>query len=278
MINLILAICSSAMVAIVMRFAQPRVSNPTGLLAGNYITCCLISLLLSFAALQKGALQGLSFAIGLGAVNGFIYLGGFALMQWSTRHNGVVLSSIFMKLGILVSMLISVVWFRELPTVLQVAGFVLAVTAIIVINYSKGTSLSRGSWVLILMLCMSGMGDVMSKVYEVYGNADIENLFLFFTFASALVLCLALMAYKKERLGVLELGYGALLGIPNFLSSLFLLKALSSVPGVIAFPTYSVATILVVALAGLLFFREKLEKKQVIGAVLICVALVLLNL
>jgi multidrug transporter EmrE-like cation transporter len=39
-----------------------------------------------------------------------------------------------------------------------------------------------------------------------------------------------------------------------------------------------VATILVVALAGLLFFREKLEKKQIIGAVLICVALVLLNL
>ena len=277
MINLILAICSSAMVAIVMRFAQPKVANPTGLLAGNYIVCTLFALGLSMPALA-GSLQGLPLATGLGLINGFIYLGGFALMQWSTRHNGVVLSSIFMKLGILVSMLISVVWFRELPTVLQVAGFVLAVTAIIVINYSKGTSLSRGSWVLILMLCMSGMGDVMSKVYEVYGNADIENLFLFFTFASALVLCILLMAYKKERLGVLELGYGALLGIPNFLSSLFLLKALSSVPGVIAFPTYSVATILVVALAGLLFFREKLEKKQIIGAVLICVALVLLNL
>ena len=99
-------------------------------------------------------------------INGFIYLGGFALMQWSTRHNGVVLSSIFMKLGILVSMLISVVWFQELPTALQVAGFVLAVTAIIVINYSKGTSLSRGSWVLILMLCMSGMGDVMSLIEQ----------------------------------------------------------------------------------------------------------------
>ena len=278
MIHLILAICSSAMVAIVMRFAQPRVSNPTGLLAGNYITCCLISLLLSFAALQKGTLQELPFAIGLGAVNGFIYLGGFALMQWSTRHNGVVLSSIFMKLGILVSMLISVVWFRELPTALQTLGFLLAVSAIVIINYRKGASLSRGSWVLLLMLCMSGMGDVMSKVYEVYGDADIENLFLFFTFASALVLCLALMAYKKERLGIGELGYGALLGIPNFFSSLFLLKALGSVPGVIAFPTYSVATILVVALAGLLIFREKLEKKQIAGSILICIALILLNL
>lgn len=277
MLNLILAILSSAMVAIVMRFAQPKVSNPTGLLAGNYIFCALFALLLSTPALSSN-LQGLPFAIGLGAVNGIIYLGGFALMQWSTRHNGVVLSSIFMKLGILVSMLISIVWFRELPTVLQTIGFVLAVSAIVIINYQKGTSLSRGSWVLLLMLCMSGMGDGMSKIYEVYGNPSLENIFLFFTFASALVLCLGLMVYKKERLGMRELGYGALLGIPNFFSSLFLLKALSSVPGVIAFPTYSVATILVVALAGLLVFQEKLEKKQIIGALLICVALVLLNL
>ena len=143
MINLILAICSSAMVAIVMRFAQPKAANPTGLLAGNYIVCTLFALGLSMPALA-GSLQGLPLATGLGLINGFIYLGGFALMQWSTRHNGVVLSSIFMKLGILVSMLISVVWFRELPTVLQVAGFVLAVTAIIVINYSIAAFSSLG--------------------------------------------------------------------------------------------------------------------------------------
>lgn len=277
MIFLILAILSSAMVAIVMRFAQPRITCPTGLLAGNYIVCSLIALGLSVPVLGSD-LQGLPFSAGLGVVNGIIYLGGFALMQWSTRHNGVVLSSVFMKLGILVSMLISIVWFRELPTVLQTTGFILAVAAIVIINYSKGESLSRSSWALLLMLCMSGMGDAMSKVYEVYGNSEIQNLFLFFTFASALMLCLGLMTYKKERLGLRELFYGGLLGIPNFLSSLFLLKALGSVPGVIAFPSYSVATILVVALAGLLVFRERLRKKQIIGALLICIALVLLNL
>ena len=278
MIFLILAILSSAMVAIMMRLAQPRVANPTGLLAANYIVCTLTALILSIPELPNLSGSSIGFPAGLGAVNGFIYLAGFALMQWSTRHNGVVLSSIFMKLGILVSMLISIVWFRELPTTLQTAGFFLAVAAIVIINYSKGTSLSRSSWVLLLMLCMSGMGDVMSKVYEVYGNPGFQNLFLMFTFFAALILCLGLMVWKKERLGWQEMGFGVLLGVPNFLSSLFLLKALASVPGVIAFPSYSVATILVVAMAGLLFFREKLARKQIIGAVLICIALVLLNL
>ena len=277
MIFLILAILSSATIAIVMRFTQPRVKNPTGLLAGNYMVCTLIALGLSLPAFG-GDLQGLPFSLGLGALNGFLYLGGFALMQWSTRHNGVVLSSIFMKLGILVSMIVSILWFRELPTVLQTAGFVLAVVTIVIINYRKGTSLSRSSWVLLLMLFLSGMGDVMSKVYEVYGNPAIEHVFLLFTFISALLFCLGLMLYKKERLGIRELVYGVMLGIPNFFSSLFILKALGSIPGVIVFPSYSVATILVVALAGLLVFREKLSKKQIFGAALICIALVLLNL
>lgn len=278
MISLILAILSSAMVAIMVRIAQPRVENPTGLLAANYIVCSLTALLLSAAELPAASVQGLAFPAGLGAVNGFIYLAGFALMQYNTRRSGVVLSSVFMKLGILVPTVLSVVWFKELPTASQVIGFVLAIAAILIINYQKGTRIGSASWALILMLLMGGMGDGMSKVYEYYGDPGFQNLFLFFTFLSALILCMGLVCFRKERLGWKELGFGVLLGIPNFLSSLFLLNSLSTVPAVIAFPTFSVAVILVVALAGLLFFRERLNKKQVVGGALICIALALLNL
>jgi len=278
MIFLILAICSSAMVAIVMRAAQTKVANPTGLLAGNYIVCVLMGLALSVPELTADAYTGLPFSIGLGLLNGGIYLGTFVLMQWSTRHNGVVLSSVFMKLGVLVSTLISIVCFHETPTVAHMIGFALAVAAIVILNYSKDTVFSRGSWALLVMLIMSGMTDVTSKIYDAFGNAAIENTFLLATFFSALCLCFLFMRKKGEVLGRQELFYGALLGIPNFLSSLFLLKALSSVPAMIAFPTFNVAVILVVALAGTFLFREHLTRKQALGGLLILMALALLNL
>ena len=278
MIYLILAILSSATIAIIMRFAQQRINYPIGLLAGNYIVCSLMALLLSVPELQDITPQVLVLPTGLGILNGALYLGSFALMQWNTRHNGVVLSSVFMKLGILVSTLLSVVWFGESPTLLQIIGFLLAVTAIVIINFQKGASLNKKSWALLLMLLAAGMGDGMSKVYEVYGNSNFENLFLFFTFLAALLLCLIFLAHKKERLGFKELCYGAALGIPNFFSSLFLLKSLTVIPAVIAFPTVNVAVILVVSLAGFLLFREKLSRRQIIGGVLICIALALLNL
>ena len=278
MIYLLLAILSSAMIAIMMRIAQTRVSYPIGLLAGNYIVCSLMALILSVPELPGISFAQTGFPAGLGLINGLLYLGSFALMQWNTRHNGVVLSSVFMKLGILVPTVLSVLWFKEMPTALQILGFLLAVAAIVILNYQKGTKLSRGSWALLLMLLVGGMGDGMSKVFEVYGDPGFQNLFLFFTFLSALLLCIGLMLSQRERLGWKELGFGVLLGVPNFLSSLFLLRSLAAVPAVIAFPTFSVAVILVVSVAGVFFFRERLSRRQVIGCLLICAALALLNL
>ena len=277
MFSLILAIFSSAMIAVIMRFAQNRVHYPIGLLAGNYIICTLMALILSAPALPILSVQSLQFPGGLGVLNGLLYLGSFALMQWNTQHNGVVLSSVFMKLGILVPTLLSVLWFREIPTTVQILGFLIALIAIVILNYQKGSKLKRSSWALLLMLLVGGMGDGMSKIYEVYGSTQLQNLFLFFTFLSALVFCLILMKYKNECLGKKELLFGIALGIPNFLSSLFLLNALATVPAVIAFPTFSVAVIAVVAVVGILFFHERLTRKQLLGALLICISLILLN-
>lgn len=278
MISLILAICSSAMVAIMMRIAQPQVDHPTGLLAANYIVCSLVALVLSIPELPGVTLANLGFPAALGGINGILLLGSFVLMQWNTRHNGVVLSSVFMKLGILVPTVLSVVWFHEVPTPMQLAGFLLAIAAIVILNFQKGTRLNRAGWGLILMLLVGGMGDGMTKVYEEYGSAAFKNLFLFFAFFCALVLCLLLVWRRKETLGAKELVYGAALGIPNFFSSLFLLRSLASVPAVIAFPTFSVAVILVVALVGVVFFKERLRPRQIAGGILICIALALLNL
>ena len=71
--------------------------------------------------------------------------------------------------------------------------------------------------------------------------------------------------------------FGILLGVPNYFSAKFLLKSLESVPAVIAFPTFSVGAIVIITFTGVLVFKEKLSRKQVIGTAGILLALVLLN-
>jgi len=279
MLNLLLAIASSALVSISMRISESKIKNNLAMLAVNYLVCLGLAWgYTGFVAPFPGE-QGLPFTLGIGSINGFLYLAGFALFQINIRKNGVVLSSIFMKLGLLVSMLISMAVFGERPEIWQWLGFVLAVAAIILINYQPGGKKAGSKWGLVLILLSGGTADALSKVFEELGNPVLSDHFLLYTFAMALVFCLALNVLQKKGLpGKKEWLYGLMVGIPNFFSARFLLGALEDLPAVIVYPACNVATILAVTMAGVFFFRERLEKRQWIAVGIILLALILLNI
>lgn len=272
---LILAFCSSALVSIVMRLSDSKSKGGLGMLAVNYAMCTVIAALETQGGLFP-ADPALGMTLGLGVLNGVFYLTGFVLMRISVSRNGVVLTSTFMKLGLLVTMVISILFFGEKPTAIQAVGFALAVGAIVMIR-SRGEGKERFGWLLPLLMVCGGMCDGMSKVYEELGSSALSGQFLFYTFAVALVLCTAMAAYKKELPGKWEVLFGTLIGVPNYFSCRFLLWSLRTVPGVIAYPVYSVAGILVVTVAGVVLFRERLEKRQWAALGVILAALVLLN-
>lgn len=277
MLSLLLAIASSALIAIIMRLSTNKAPAGKTMLAANYLVCFLLAACYAGFDRLFPAGDGLLPALGMGVFNGILYLGGFVMMQRSVKKNGVVLSSVFMKLGLLVPMALSIFLFGEMPTVLQIAGFILAVLAIILINFKKDGSSATAVGGLLLLLLMNGGGDAMSKVFEEMGAPALSNQFLFYTFLAAFVLCVLLVIFTRETPDIASILFGLLIGIPNFFSAKFLLMALQDVPAVIAYPTFSVAGLLVVTLAGVMFFKERLEKRQWVALAIIAAALVLLN-
>lgn len=277
MIYLLLAILSSAMVSIVMRLSTNRVQNNVAMLVMNYLMCLVLAgMYTGFGNLfpQAGMLPQ---TLGMGAIHGALYLASFVLLQVNVKKNGVVLSATFMKLGLLVPMVLSVVFFGEQPELLQIIGFITAIAAIVLINMEKDSPVMGSKLGLALLLIGGGGADAMSKVFEELGDKSLSDQFLFYTFIAALALCIMLMLYKKQRPQKAEIFWGLLIGIPNFFSAKFLLRSLEDVAAVIAYPTYSVATMLVITLAGVLFFKEKLGKRQWVALGVILVALALLN-
>ena len=278
MIYLLLAIMCSALISIVMRLSERYTSGGVGMLGINYLMCIILAGLSSGVGNLFPQTDGFGFALGLGVLNGVIYLSGFLLLQMNVKRNGVVMASTFMRLGVLVPMIVSVGIFGEKPEFFQIIGFCLAVVAIVLINFEKEQTTMEFKAGLIILLLVGGSADAMSKVFEALGNSELSAQFLLYTFGAALILCIGLMIYKKEKPGKMEVLFGLLLGIPNFLSANFLLKALGSVPAVITYPTYSIATIVVVGFAGVLFFKERIGKRQKIAMGIIFVALALLNI
>lgn len=278
MVYLLMAILSSAMVSIVMRLSSNRISGNISMLAMNYLMCMAVAACYTGFSNLLPSSPDLPQTVGMGAVHGLLYLSSFVLLQWNVKKNGVVLSATFMKLGLLVPIAGSVLLLREIPSLMQLIGFCIAIVAIVLINFTPDPSATQFRFGLILLLLGGGCADGMAKVFETLGNPDLSPQFLFYTFAAAFVLCIALMLQQKQCPGLPEVFFGFLIGIPNYFSAKFLLKALESVPAVVAYPTYSVATIFVVTMAGVFLFRERLQQRQWIALGIILIALILLNI
>lgn len=278
MLYLILAIMSSTMISVVMRLSSDKISANLSMLAVNYLICAVLGAGYAGFDLWLPAATGFSLTVGLGVLSGVLYLSGFVMLQRSIQKNGIVLSSIFMKLGLLVPIGMSLLMFHEIPTPAQILGFFIAVCAIVMINLKKDADAKGFGLGLIALLLVGGGCDAMSKVFEVYGPANLSEQFLFYTFAVAFLLCAGIAAYGKERPGLRELMFGTLIGIPNFFSAKFLLLALGRLPAVVVYPSFSVATLLCITLAGVAVFRERLGKLQWVALTAIVAALVLLNI
>ena len=278
MFYLILAIASSMLVSVCMRLSEGKAKNNISMLATNYAMCTVLSLAFAGSIDLFPKAEGLGFALGLGLVSGAMYLGSFMLLQWNIRVNGVVLPATFMKLGVIVPTVTSIIAFGEVPRALQIVGIVLAIAAILMIQLDKGSARAKNALGLVILLIAGGSTDVLSKIYEQLGNPALSDQYLLYTFFVALVLCALLAVAKKQKLTVSDVAFGLLVGVPNYFSARFLLLSLGAVPAVVAYPSYSVGTIVLIALVGRVAFGEKLSRRQMIAMGVILAALILLNL
>lgn len=250
MIYLFLAILSSASISICMRFSKSYVKNEMGLLAINYLVCILCATLY----IKDFSISSSGF---LGLINGFFYWISFVLFHQSIQKNGLILSSAFQKLGILIPTLVTICIFKELNSWIQLLGVFLSILCIFLLQSSSTKQEIHSFSLLCLLLVFNGSADAMAKIFERVGQND--ELFLWITFVVAFFLCLR---SNQTKITKYEIGFGILIGIPNYFSAKFLLKSLYSLSALIVYPSYSVFTIFVVSCFGLLIFKEKISKKQ----------------
>lgn len=278
MIYLLLAILSSTGVAVFSRLGSGRAKNRIAMVAFNYLACSVTGFSFMRTTDVFPAAQGLGTAIAMAVVGGAMYLMGFLLLQYNISENGVVLPATFQKLGVIVPTFAALIIFREAPTVLQAVGFAAALLAIPMMQGRTDDGKKKNLLSLVALMLAGGSVDALGKFYEEWGNPAIKDHYLFYVFFCAFVYALILCLLRRERITRMDALFGVLVGVPNYLCSRFLLLSLSSVPAVVAYPTFSVGTIVTVTLIGVLFFRERLSRRQLAAMAVILGALVLLNI
>ena len=285
MLYLILAIACSAVISVIIRISKKEVTYAVTMYGANYVTCEILGLI--FLLTGSGTITGLTggemrFAMLLGFFTGLLYPVGFILMRVNIFNSGMALTSVFSKLGVIVPTLLSIVLFHENPSAACYVGIAIAVAAIIVMGLAKKEPHEAGRhsnyfWLVIHLLC-GGITETANKLFDEFGTTQSKTLFLLMIFGAALLFCVVWMIISKGKIRAKDAAIGVALGIPNYFTSRLILGALETVPAVVVFPVYSVGTIVAITLIGLFFYKEKLNRVQVLGIAMILLALVLLNL
>ena len=175
-------------------------------------------------------------------------------------------------------MLFSLIIWREYPRMLQWAGIAMALLAILLLNWPFGRSGNGFKVSLILLFVSGGLAEFTNKLFQNYTVTGYKNVFLLSVFSSAFLISFSVLSKSRTKFKKREVLTGFLVGLPNLFSSFFLIAALESIKGSVAFPVYSAGSVALISFGGFAVFGEKLKRLEVFALVMVLLSLILVNL
>lgn len=279
MIYLILAVLGSVLIPVVIRYSKKYVKDVYGMYFCNYVVCVITGLFWmgEFKPLSYGENIKPVFIVGI--ITGVLYLASLAYYDMCIEKAGLVLTSIFKKVSMIIPVMVAVVVFMNEFKVAQLIGILLSIFAIVLINYSK-KSFSKIEYlgILIINLLFSGFADSMKNIFNEVCDSSLTNFFTLFSFLIAALCTLLMILVKKNKIGKYEVLYGAAFGIPNYFTANFLTIALTKIDPVIAYPAFFMLSMIGMTLSGVILFKEKLDIKKTVAIILVIVAMIILNI
>ena len=135
-------------------------------------------------------------------------------------------------------------------------------------------------WVRLMLVAFlaNGLGPFGLKVLASRGQAGYQSQYLFYWYLGGLVFALAALGLARSGVNGREVLLGAAMGGSSFAGQSFTAMALAKgLPGHIAFPLTTGGSLFLVALAGIVLFRERIGRYGLCGVILGVAALVMLS-
>jgi multidrug transporter EmrE-like cation transporter len=136
-------------------------------------------------------------------------------------------------------------------------------------------------WMRLMLVAFvaNGLGPFGLKVLTTQGLAAYQSQYLFYWYLGGFVFALAALLTARSGVNGREILLGAAMGGCSFAGQSFTALALSKgLPGHIAFPLTTGGSLFLVALAGIVLFRERIGPYGLCGVVLGVASLVMLSI
>lgn len=276
MLFLILSVLCSVTVGVIFKITRKYNSNPIQIVAFNYVTAILLCYFTFKPDLNEvHADAPWNIYIAIGVLLPILFL----ILAASIKHMGIVKTDAAQRLSLFIPILAAWLVFKEEFNTYKVIGLIIGFTALLFILRKK-TSNEENKWIYPAAVLLGfGIIDILFKQIALYTTLPYTtSLFIVFDISLAVALFIVVydVAFKKVKLDYKNLLFGALVGIFNFGNILFYLKAhkaFSENPSTV-FAGMNMGVIILGSLVGLLFFKEKLSKTNLMGLILALISII----
>ncbi|NJN27128.1 MAG: hypothetical protein HC819_14705 [Cyclobacteriaceae bacterium] len=289
MIYLILGIAANAAIFLVFRaFSSYKIDNMQAIVV-NYMVCVAVGLLFID---QPAILLTMDYRAPwslMAIFIGVMLVIGFYAASLTAQLLGVSVASVASKMSLMFPVLFSLLFMKievKAFSLFNYAGMALALVAIYLSSIRKNTGvrISHGKGYLLLLPFIVFVSGGLIDISLNYSNHQLINptnvgAFTIALFAGASVAGLISLIFRKGKFDLKNVLGGAALGIVNYFSLFFVLRALTAFNnnGAVFYPIYNVGIIMLSSVAAMVLFRERLSAINFVGLALAVLSLFLLS-
>lgn len=257
-IYLILAPLSSLAIALLMRVFEEKGLDRKVVIASNYIVAFLLGYFLS----NQCYIPRMAYL--LGVVIGLLFFINFVFLSKTIKTLGVASTVTFSRLSLAIPVGFSIFLWGEKPLLVEIVALIV-ITAVILLWEDKIGKISSGLFTIFLLF---GLLDTALKFFKVNFRYIDDSAFLVVIYLSAGVWSWGYILFKRIKPVPKDILAGLLLGVPNYFSSYFLLKAMKQIPGFVVFPFNNIFLIIASAITGVILFNETLTRRRILLIIL----------
>ncbi|WP_209399953.1 DMT family transporter [Pseudozobellia sp. WGM2] len=283
MVYLCLSVLAASLIFVVFKlFDRFKVQTFYAIIA-NYFVACSVGLIFYNGDIALTKIPREPWFLGT-LLLGVLFIVVFNLMAATAQRVGVSVASVATKMSLAIPVLFGVIMYNEILGPIKIFGVILALGAVYFASI-KGDSLviKKSTFLLPLGVFLgSGIIDTSIKyIQETYIQENEYPIFSATVFAIAAVtgiVFISINAYKKPlRFNLKNILGGIALGVPNYFSIYFLLKALKNdtLNSASVFTINNVAIVMLTTLLGILLFKEKISGKNWLGIALAVISILL---
>jgi drug/metabolite transporter (DMT)-like permease len=208
-------------------------------------------------------------------------------MALTAQRNGLSVASVASKMSVIIPVIFGIYVYHEGVGAQKIIGIILALIAVYLTSVRPKTTsnFTKVLWLPMALFFGSGVIDTSIKYLETtYVSENGIPIFSATIFAFAFIVGLSILSYKFVKkpytIPIKTIIAGSILGITNYFSIYYLLKALNheSLESSTLFTVNNVAIVMVSTLLGLLIFKETISRTNWYGIALAIVSIVLVTL